>query len=171
MAQDAHASRQCSAPLADLRSGGVRSAQTAPGQCLDQCKLPPCPAGSLSPGGSLPLSVYYLTPPVVPSRRRPGQLPTPSWAVPHISERKPAFFPKTVYKLFISPSRFCLNYGLGYECKHEVLKFLPFLPLLLQHTQARGPGGSPGPLAVLSYPSWGAPVYGAAPSPGCGNCS
>ena len=47
--QDAHASRQCSAPLPDLRSGGVRSAQTAPGQCLDQCKMPPCSAGANRP--------------------------------------------------------------------------------------------------------------------------
>ena len=34
-----------------------------------------------------------------------------------------------------------------------------------------GPGGSPGPPVLFSYPSRAALVYGAAPSPGCGNCS
>ena len=101
------------------------------------------------------LSIYYLTPPVVPSRRKAGQFHALSGSVLYVLERKAAVLRETVYKLFIPSSRFCLNYGVGYECKHEVLKFLPFLPLLLQHTQARGPGGSPGPLAVLSYPSWG----------------
>ena len=100
------------------------------------------------------LSIYYLTPPVVPSRRKAGQFHALSGSVLYVLERKAAVLRETVYKLFIPSSRFCLNYGVGYECKHEVLKFLPFLPLLLQHTQARGPGGSPGPLAVLSYPSW-----------------
>ena len=140
------------------------------------------------------LSIYYLTPPVVPSRRKAGQFHALSGSVLYVLERKAAVLRETVYKLFIPSSRFCLNYGVGYECKHEVLKFLPFLPLLLQHTQARGPGGSPGPLAVPPFtppktcgkilPLYGippgqkggapmaiTPVYGAAPAPGCGNCS